>query len=285
MDKIFEAVSYPTKKKISPKRWAVILIGGSRTYSFARESFLKHVVHAPAHPMDVFAAVPFFDRNCTLDAFSLNLLQSDSKAMMVNTDGHKVGIGHLQPKKQTADRFLHQQKAMEFLVAYAHNNSEKYDYILYSRPDTIYSQTLNISKIEAEIDRIGDNALLAPHCCAYGALCDRFNAGTFSGMKRMFLGSEKWANHTPGHMVWEVAFYSRANFTGMQAFDLPGTYSFGLLRLNSLRRACFKSPLTEKWTDTICFKGFPKVYIYDAHIKEPLGGCSMLASPKCKGLV
>ena len=41
------------------KRWAVMMIGGARTYAFTRDSFLRNIVSQTDPPMDVFVSTEY----------------------------------------------------------------------------------------------------------------------------------------------------------------------------------------------------------------------------------
>jgi 3-methyladenine DNA glycosylase Mpg len=61
------------------KRWAVMMIGGARTYAFTHQSFLWNVVNQTDPPMDVFVSTQYTN-SCSVDKLSSVLLEMDSKA-------------------------------------------------------------------------------------------------------------------------------------------------------------------------------------------------------------
>lgn len=166
------------------KEWAVVLIGGVRTYAFVRDSFLQHVVNAVDPGMDV-AAYTFYDQNCAVEAFSMNNLARD--CVFIHIDNTTGGPGRSRNNKirQTLDRFRQQREAFNMLATFAKRKGLSYKYIVLTRPDLLYSQTLNTTAIEAELTKRPKNTVMIPTCCDFEGYCDRFVVGTWQSMFQM----------------------------------------------------------------------------------------------------
>lgn len=253
------------------------MYGGSRTYSFARETFLRHVVNAPSIPMDMYS-LTFFNEFCPIEAFSAAILQDDS--LMFST---LPKILQPDPRSQTKDRFFSQAKIFEMMSSYAESHNITYSYVVIARPDLIYNRNLDIKMIEKRIDEIGDNALLIPECCNFGHSCDRFAISSMKGMQQMLNGTHEWYEKDPqaNHSEYEQAFKLRANFTNMSLFDEQYSYSFATLRMSHLKNACNRSePVNTHWTENICFKNEDQqqMDLVESYTPVPTGGCAMVYS-------
>jgi hypothetical protein len=232
------------------KRWAVLLVGGARTYAFVRDSFLREIVNSPpGHPMDVFAYT-FYDNACKLHALSVDLLKEDSADFFVKESQVLIE----DRVAQTIERYGQQNATFIMMQNYAERNHIKYDYVLLTRPDLLYNHMLNVTVIQQTLDALGENALLIPHCCHFGAYCDRFAIASFSGLRRMIQCYEGCM--TPGFW-YELAFQDRTERANMITFDLPQTYSFATLRRGLLEEACRpdRPPIGDgAYQDIVCFR-------------------------------
>jgi hypothetical protein len=251
-------------------KWAVLLHGGPRTYSYARNSFLRHIVHATDPPMDVFAYT-FYDENCLVDDYSFQKLEHDVVEMIVESKNFSAPIR--DKTKQTRERFFQQAEALNML------QNKSYQYVILTRPDLLYSQDLDVEAIENAFKEEGDS-IMVPKCCTFGAgYCDRFVISTLVGMQKMLGGTHMWSQ-SDTKSFWEGAFASRAKFMGLKAFDLNQTYSFATLRFQNVEKACNRSVTPRRgWPNYVCFK--PSIGKADG-IYQYLGGddweegCSMI---------
>ena len=80
------------------KRWAIMMIGGARTYAFTRESFHRHVVHQTEPPMDLFVSTAFSNNNL-FGGLSSRLLEMDSTKLVMTKSTPYRGRMKLQELK------------------------------------------------------------------------------------------------------------------------------------------------------------------------------------------
>jgi hypothetical protein len=237
---------------VREKRWAVLVVGGSRTYAFARDNFLQYIVNAPPSiPMDVFSYT-YYDRKCSFFALSAIFLKEDCTDYFLQESNTTL----LQPNiaTKTQDRYGQQIAALQMMEGYAERNNITYDYVIATRPDLLHNRMLNVSLIQQSIDDIGDSALLIPECCNFGGYCDRFSIASFTGMKRMlqcFMGCID-----PG-MAYEQSMMDRSNKSNMIAFDLVEAYSFATLRREAIEDHCrpdHPQVRPNGWVDVVCLR-------------------------------
>ena len=114
---IVENIRVEDTIKKKHKRWAVLMVGSARTYTFSRLSFIKNVVNQTDPPMDVFTSTEYiYDSSpCHIEKHSLDLLEKDSTAMRFH-EIHKVNDtlarSYKMEEKATLDRFVFEQPAL-----------------------------------------------------------------------------------------------------------------------------------------------------------------------------
>jgi hypothetical protein len=261
-------------------RWAVLLLGGPRTYAYARASFMRHVVQVVDPPMDIFSYT-FYDKDCVVDAFSLNKLEEDSTRMILESEGFTAP--EKSRGKQTRSRYLQQAKAMRMVEKYAAQQNKTYEYVILTRPDLVYSHDLDVEAISESFNsRSREDSIMVPECCKFGGICDRFSISTFKGMHRMLNGTYSWAE-SDKTSIWEQAFASRLNFTGMEAFDVKESYSFATLRVHNVEHACNVTPKRkDSWVDSTCFRAKNVYEVLETDVGGK-GACSMFNKSDCRG--
>jgi hypothetical protein len=150
------AIDAASSATATNKRWAVMMIGGARTYAFTRQSFLWNVVNQTDPPMDIFVSTQNTN-SCSVDKLSSVLLEMDSKAWRYHD--HYI----LDFRAQTLDRFQHEQgKLLQLIDNYAEEKNITYDFILYSRPDLHYTRPMNIAKLETTFEENGNGTIFTP---------------------------------------------------------------------------------------------------------------------------
>ena len=246
-----------------PKRWAIMMMGGARTYAFARESFWKNFLGQTDLEYDIFSYSFFHSAadTCHIDTLGLHLWELDSTVMHID-DGFTKYPG--TSKNASYDRFVRQQgqhwQVLETYAAAAHDDNV-YDYVFYTRPDLIYTAPFNLTLLEHELQTRGPGQWFTPLCCKFKGLCDRMAAMHFTDFKHMVAQSAafyKQATHKVGERLWKERAYF-ANLT--QHFDLPAdAYSFATLRHNNTRSLCHGLDWNHGgwhngWPDTVCLRG------------------------------
>jgi hypothetical protein len=223
------------------KRWAVMMVGGARTYAFTRESFLRNVVNQADPPMDIFVST-HSNPSCSVDGLSAVLLEMDSTAWL-----YREMPSGLDEYQQTVDRFQGDQMGLLQLIDnYVEGEDISYDYILFTRPDLHYTVPINIKKLETIFDEGGDNGtIFTPECCGQGdeGWCDRLAAAKYKDFSHMIRSTERWLA-TGDRSIWEVAFMFRgllANLTRFDMHEMPNMtddYGFVTLRLGAALEHC-----------------------------------------------
>jgi len=222
---------------VAHKRWAVMMIGGARTYAFTRKSFIQNVVNQTNPPMDVFVSTSS-TTSCSVDSFSSVLLELDSTAWR-----YHESIEHGNPDYQTRDRFYTEQMGVLKLIDdYSKQKNVTYDYIFYARPDLYYTVPFNIKKLEKTLDN-NNGTIFSPECCAYGGWCDRLAAARYIDFSHLIRVSDEWfAKGNTG--IWEVAFKNRGQYANLSNFDmhiysnLTEDYGFVTMRLGVALEEC-----------------------------------------------
>lgn len=245
----------------APKRWAVMMIGGARTYAMCRESFFENLAKQTDSQIDIFSYTfaGSKEKDCPFDSLGLHHLDLDSTLMHLDTN---FTTHRNTSPAASYDRFVRQQgEHLDMIEEYAAKHNVKYDYIFYTRPDTIYTKPFNLTLLEQELDaRRGDSGWWSPQCCRFGGLCDRLAAANFDDFARMIRSSTEW-NKVAKNLVGERAFLERSQFAKLNnTFDLPDdSYSFATLRHNNAREHCHgineTNPFKNHWTDVVCYKG------------------------------
>ena len=227
------------------KRWAVMMIGGARTYAFTRDSFLRNIVSQTDPPMDVFVSTQSTN-SCSVDWLSAVLLEVDSRAWRYHDELPSIDV-HVQ----TRDRFQREQgELLQLIDDYAEQTHITYDYIFYVRPDLHYTRPMNIAKLEKTFEENGNGTIFTPACCAYGGWCDRLAVARYKDFARMIKASDQWvARGVNGY--YEKAFMDRGRFTNLTSFDMHITpnltedYGFVTARLGAALEQC--NERTEEW--------------------------------------
>ena len=245
---------------VANKRWAVMMIGGARTYAFTRESFLRNVVNQTDPPMDVFVST-HSTNSCSVDWISAVLLEMDSRAWRY--DELPSGISS-DANVQTQDRFQREQgKLLQLIDDYAEQTNITYDYILYARPDLHYTRPMNIAKLEKTFEENGNGTIFSPVCCQWFGWCDQLSAARYEDFTRMIKASDQWvARGVNG--IHESAFMDRALFANLTRFDmhsdyhLTEDYGFVTARLGAALEQCNeKTEEWEFWVDKNCNNDAP----------------------------
>jgi hypothetical protein len=277
-----------TVKTAAPaKRWAVMMTGSARTYSFCRETFFENVVNQSNLPMDLFSySFLHQDTECHIDTLGMHELSLDSTVMRF--DDNFVKHGTLSTEA-AYDRFVRQQiEHLEVIEMYAKEHNLKYDYIFYTRPDLLYTKPFNMTLLEEELEnRRNASGWFTPLCCKFGGLCDRLAAGIFEDWAHMIRSAESWWKAQPKKLIGERAFKARAEFVNLtNYFDLPkGSYSFSTVRRNNIRDRCEGLNTSEYWrngwVDTVCevHRDFVASHIPTIHA----AACTLLNKSSCEG--
>ena len=220
------------------KRWAVMMIGGARTYACTRQSFLWNVVNQTNPPMDIIVST--VQNSCSVDKLSSVLLEMDSKAWRY----HDILEPILDNRAQTLDRFQQEQgKLLQLIDNYAEEKNITYDFILYSRPDLHYTRPMNIAKLETTFEENGNGTIFTPKCCAFGGWCDRLAVARYKDFARMIKATDQWVARG-GNKVHEPAFMDRGLFVNLTRFDMHITpnltddYGFVTARLAAALVQC-----------------------------------------------
>ena len=229
------------------KRWAVMMIGGARTYACTRQSFLWNVVNQTNPPMDIIVST--VQNSCSVDKLSSVLLEMDSKALRY----HDILEPILDNRAQTLDRFQQEQgKLLQLIDNYAKEKNITYDFILYTRPDLHYTRPMNIAKLETTFEENGNGTIFTPKCCAFGGWCDRLAVASYKDFARMIKASDQWvARGVNG--IYEVAFMDRGLFVNLTRFDMHITpnltddYGFVTARLAAALVQCNEKTAANWW--------------------------------------
>jgi hypothetical protein len=236
-----------TASSVANKRWAVMMIGGARTYAFTRESFLRNVVNQTDPPMDIFVSTSSTN-SCSVDWISAVLLEMDSRAWRYDELPNGISPNvHVQ----TQDRFQREQsELLQLIDDYAEKINITYDYIFYARPDLHYTRPMNIAKLEKTFKENGNGTIFTPECCAWGGWCDRLAVAHYKDFARMIKASDQWvARGVNGY--YEQAFMDRGRFANLTRFDmhispnLTEDYGFVTARLGAALEQCYEK--TEEW--------------------------------------
>eukprot|EP00985_Skeletonema_marinoi_P015425 scaffold7970_cov147-Skeletonema_marinoi.AAC.1 len=262
-----EALTEARVVKKKKKRWAIMMIGSPRTYTFTRSSFIKHVLNQIEHSMDVFTSTQSMaNTSCSIEKHSLELLQKDSTLVRFHQSIVTVKKGMLGERRRqkkedilkTKDRFVNEQNALlQLMEDYSKEHGITYDYIFYTRPDLYYTVPFNIQEIERAID--GKlSTIFSPGCCDFKGFCDRLGAGSYQDYSKMILSSKDWARSGDGSKyAYEEAFRHRAEYVNLTKFDLTlkEDYGFLTLRFKRVAQSCKGETIgKEQWTDTLCNK-------------------------------
>jgi hypothetical protein len=252
----------PMKPAIK-KRWAIMMIGGARTYAFTRESFLRHVVHQTEPPMDLFVSTAFSNNNL-FGGLSSRLLEMDSTKFRYDEEYTIPGTDEIA---RTQDRFQREQGGLlQMIDEYAMEQSITYDYIFYTRPDIYYEVPFNISHMELLFEEHsnlgGQRTIFIPSCCNFRGWCDRLAAAPYDDFARMIRLTDEWLATDRLKKVgpYERAFKDRCLYANLTKFDMeqPDNYAFYTARYWHASRACAgKSDLRTKKHDMQCNSGFP----------------------------
>jgi hypothetical protein len=243
----------PTKKQ----KWAVMMVGAGRSYLFTRNSFMQNVVKQSEPPMDVFTFTKkITNSSCLADLESMRLLQLDSTVCRFDENYLEGQLNYLQI---TEDRFVRQHtEAFQLIESYAEQQSIKYEYIFYTRPDLFYTIPFNITELEKKLNNVTDNGingtLFSPECCSWAGWCDQLAAAKYQDFARMIHISREWFSRGD-NKVSEDAFRARGQFANLSNFDLRLKEDYGhvLLRMELARESCSgNNNLGASWTDSIC---------------------------------
>lgn len=199
---IVENIRVEDAIKKKHKRWAVLMVGSARTYTFSRLSFIKNVVNQTDPPMDVFTSTEYiYDSSpCQIEKHSLDLLEKDSTAMRFH-EIHKVNDtlarSYKMEEKATLDRFVFEQPALlQLMTDYSKLYNITYDYIFFTRPDLYYTVPFNIQGIERAIEGNKSSIIFSPKCCRFFGWCDKLGAGSYQIYSKMILSSRDWWSKT-----------------------------------------------------------------------------------------
>lgn len=251
------------KERVQPskKRWAVFMIGGARMYAFTRQSFLRNVVNQTDPPMDIFVSTAF-SNDSLFSGLSAELLDMDSKLLRFD---EQYNISFADSSSRTKDRFQREQGALlQMIDDFTADQNITYDYIFYARPDTYYTTSFNISKLETLLEERtedGNRTIFVPSCCDFGGWCDRLAAASYNDFARMIHSTAEFIS-LGGFSgdAYEKAFKKRGEYNNLTRTDMqrPNDYSFFTARHVHAARACAGEPdLGIYWTDAICNWGLP----------------------------
>jgi STELLO glycosyltransferases len=248
----FPKVEAPVRKK----KWAVLMIGGARTYAVCRESITKNVLLQTDPPMDMFTySFHHQNQSCHLDNLGLDILDRDSK--MIHYDDAFVKY-EATSREASYDRFVRQQvEHFQMLQQYQTKHNVTYDYVLYARPDLFFLEPFDFQAIEKILDEPRTNgtyAMFSPACCRFRGICDRIAATTYEGYSNMMRLTEAWHENAT-HLIGEEAFRERAAFAKMERFDVVGTpHAFATVRNSNVGKICQGTEdIGASWTDYVCF--------------------------------
>jgi hypothetical protein len=230
------------------KRWAVMMIGGARTYAYTQDSFTQNVVNQAYPPMDVFVS-SHFNNLSRAEILSFNLLVDDSTEYQeytptITSDGLNTSFKRLSwDITQTQDRFLSEQMALlQIIDDYSKYRNITYDFIFYTRPDLLFTYPVNIKKLEEILGKnsaAGKSTIFSPDCCAWSGWCDRVGAASYQDFSRMIRVSDQWVANV-SRLTHERAFRDRGLLSNLSSFDmhLMEDYGFLTLRIEQAVEAC-----------------------------------------------
>ena len=235
------------------KRWAVLMIGAVRSYTFARSSLMQNVIYQTDPPMDIFSSTEMVSNSsCHIEGLSLEHLEKDSSFLRFHSSWSNKPMSY---KEKLVDRFVTEQTALwQLMEDYSKANNITYDYILYARPDLYYTMPLNVKEVERRLDS-GLVTFFSPKCCSYGGWCDRIGAASYQDFSRMILSSEDWVNSGGDKYLAERAFQDRGEYANLTRFDLitKEDYGFLTLRLGNVAQLCNGEKVTRTfWCDLQC---------------------------------
>ena len=242
------------------KQWAVMMIGGARTYAFTCNLFLRNAISQTDPPMYVFVSTQSTNL-CSVDWLSAVLLEADSRAWRYHDELPSIDV-HVQ----TRDRFQREQvELLQLIDDYTKQTRITYNYIFYARPNLHYTRPMSIAKLEKTFEENGNGSIFTPVCCAYGGWFDQLAVAHYKDFASMIKASDQWVvRGVNGY--YEKAFMDRGQFTNLTSFDMhitPNlTEDYGLFvtaRLGAALEQC--NERTEEWLfwcDTECnnFGGF-----------------------------
>lgn len=335
------------------KRWAVMMIGGARTYAFTRDSFQRNVIGQlpTGSEMDIFTYTflpppmkttdaeqksrgdDSVDSNssgssksnttktnsdmdssyttCYIDTLGTHHLELDSTVFYVDK-GANIGGG---VEVATRDRFERQQNQLvDIIEEYARTRNITYDYVLYTRPDLLFTTPTNMALLEEELDTKEQGQKVewldnhtstsiktgprwySPKCAHFGGFNDRIAAARFTDFVQMVRLTTAWYDATDGDKaqrprVGEAAFQDRAVFANMSnVFDLPvGSISTATLRLKDMQLACQGMDAAQTqvsdWPSAICHYSTHKTWniVRPPFMNHPLPSmaCQLLNQSYC----
>ncbi len=81
---------------------------------------------------------------------------------------------------------------LQLIDDYAMGKNITYDYILYTRPDLLYTLPINVKKLETMLDENVNGTIFVPKCCDFFGWCDRLAAAKYGDFSSMIRLSKQW---------------------------------------------------------------------------------------------